>query len=554
MMKRPTILFVALAICAVSVQACVQIPAEVSAAPMAPGAHVLARGAPIHGSNGLYFDKNDRLHIASVSGREIIVMDPDSSRILDRIGPDRGVESPDDLTFGPDGSLYWTALLTGEVGKLTPDGEKISVAQGLMGANPITFSDDGRLFIARDFLGDGLYELDPNGVKPPRAIDEKLVGLNAFDFGPDGRLYGPLFFGGKLVSIDVDSGDIRTVAEGFMVPSAVKFDAQGRLFALDQAGGQVYLVDPTSGEKTVYATIEPGLDNLAFDSRARLFVSNANTAAIYQVRTNGSVRTVSPGGMTDVGGIAVLPRTGRESVYVPSVFAITELDGRTGQERSFVQALLGVSPLHSPMTLASDGTRLVISSWFGNAVQVWDPATNAVSLNLTDVAVPLNAIRFQGDIVVAELGTKPPRVARISATDPTQRTTLAEMGVPVGLTATAQDLWATDWAAGTVVQIVKGGQQVTPPAVVASGLKGPEGLAVAPDGSLLVVEGQAGKLSRIAMPGGTISTVAEGLEVGAAGPPTMPPVWTLDGVTVGPSGAIYVGGDKANVVYRIGPH
>ena len=129
-------------------------------------------GAPIHGTNGLYFDRHDRLYIASVSGREIVVMDPDSGKILDRIGPERGVESPDDLTFGPDGSLYWTALLTGEVGKLTPDGKKVIVAQGLMGANPITFSEDGRLFVARDFMGDGLYELDPNGVKPPRAIDE----------------------------------------------------------------------------------------------------------------------------------------------------------------------------------------------------------------------------------------------------------------------------------------------------------------------------------------------------------------------------------------------
>jgi hypothetical protein len=62
-----------------------------------------------------------------------------------------------------------------------------------MGANPITFSDDGRLFVARDFMGTGLYELDPNGVKPPRPIDEKLVNLNAYDFGPDGRLYGPIF-------------------------------------------------------------------------------------------------------------------------------------------------------------------------------------------------------------------------------------------------------------------------------------------------------------------------------------------------------------------------
>ena len=303
---------------------------------------------------------------------------------------------------------------------------------------------------------------------------------------------------------------MRTVAEDFKVPAAAKFDAQGRLFVLDQAQGKVFLVNPASGQKTEYATIEPGLDNLAFDSKGRLFVSNANTAAIYEVRADGTVRTVSPGGFTNVVGIAVLPRAGGESVYVGSVFSVAEFDGATGQQRSFVQALIGASPLQMPATLAADGTSLVISSWLNNSVQVWDPATNVVSVKYTDVAAPLNAIRFQGDIVVAELGSKPPRVVRISAADPTQRTTLAEMGVPAGLAATGQDLWATDWAAGTVVQIVKGGQQVKPPAVVASGLKGPEGLAIAPDGSLLVVESLAGKLSRIALPGGTVSTIAEG--------------------------------------------
>jgi len=49
----------------------------------------------------------------------------------------------------------------------------VTVAQQLSGANPITFSRDGRLFVARDFFGKGLYELDPDGVKSPRPIDEQ---------------------------------------------------------------------------------------------------------------------------------------------------------------------------------------------------------------------------------------------------------------------------------------------------------------------------------------------------------------------------------------------
>ena len=85
-------------------------------------------------------------------------MDPRTGKILDRLGPALGVETPDDVTFGPPGSTYendifWTALFTGEVGRLTPDGTKITAGQVFPGVNPITFSDDGRLFVAHDFFG-----------------------------------------------------------------------------------------------------------------------------------------------------------------------------------------------------------------------------------------------------------------------------------------------------------------------------------------------------------------------------------------------------------------
>ena len=85
----------------------------------------------------------------------------------------------------------------------------------------------------------------------------------------------------------------------------------------------------------------------------------------------------------------------------------------------------------------------------------------------------------------------------------------------------------------------------------AKGLAGPEGLAVDLDGSLLVVESRAGRLSRIDTQTGDVTVMADNLELGAAPAPDMPPTWAFNGVAVGPSGAIYVTGDKANVLYRL---
>ena len=165
---------------------------------------VLVRGAPISMTNGIVFDSNDRLYIASLVGREIVVMDQKTGKIIDWLNNELGVESPDDVAFGPDGSLYWTSLLTGTVGRISPDGVKTEQFVG-PGANAITFSDDGRLFVALDFLGDALYELDPSLSNPIHLVAENFGFLNAMDFGPDGYLYGPIWTQGKVVRINVDT-------------------------------------------------------------------------------------------------------------------------------------------------------------------------------------------------------------------------------------------------------------------------------------------------------------------------------------------------------------
>lgn len=509
-----------------------------------PPAKVLARGAPLAGANGMMFDAQNRLHVASVGSRSIFVLDPENGTILEQYGPDAGVESPDDLAFGPDGSLYWTALFTGAVGRRTPDGVTSTVATLPPGANPITFSDDGRLFVALDFLGDGLYELDPAGAQAPRLLIEQLGFLNAMDFGPDGRLYGPIYTQGRVVRIDVDAQPptVETVADGFTIPVAVKFNAAGELYALDSATGQVIKVDPASGAKEVAATLTPGIDNLAFDSRGRLFVSSNDDGFVVEVRPDGTTRTVSPGGMIAPGGIAVRPGPGgEEQLIVADMFSMRALDGRSGDTAE--------APHHPASTVFGDGDRLLVSSWFANAVDVLD-AAGAVVEHYDTFQVPLNAIRFQGDLVVAELGTA--SVVRQGGADPTARTVLASgLGVPSGLAASGDDLWAADWAAGTLLQLVADGAPLTPPRVVAQALRGPEGLAVDSDGSLLVVESGAGTLSRVDPATGQVGPVATGMQF--SGPmPGAPPTTTMSSVAIGPSGTIYVtGGTPQGMIYRI---
>ena len=63
----------------------------------------LIKGAFFQGSNGVYFDDQDRLYVTSVVSRLIGVVDTDTGEIIDTLSQAEGVEGPDDLIFGPDG-------------------------------------------------------------------------------------------------------------------------------------------------------------------------------------------------------------------------------------------------------------------------------------------------------------------------------------------------------------------------------------------------------------------------------------------------------------------
>lgn len=509
---------------------------------------VVVQGAPLHLPNGIHFGPDGDLYVASVIGREIVVLDSETGKIRDRLGPESGVEGPDDLAFGPDGNLYWTSILTGEVGRRTPDGT-VTRQHVAPGVNPITVSDDGRVFVALCFLGDAIYELDPELVEPPRLIVEGVgdgCGSNGMDWGPDGFLYGPRWFHGTVVRTDVDTGAATVVATGFGTPAAVKFDSRGRLHVADAGSGEIVRVNVETGEKEIAATLAPGLDNLAFDASDRLYVSSFARNSVVEVRGDETPRSVIAGGPGAPGGVAVLDG----SLYVADILSVQVFDEETGESVDVIPGVIGFSDVSTPFTMSVAGNRIVMTSWFGNTVQVWDPGAGHVVEEHQELNVPIDAVVFEDDLVVSELGAG--RVVRIPADEPTARLPIVEgMGVPAGLAAVGGDLWVADRAAGTVLHVAAAGEALPRPVAIATGLEAPEGLAVATDGRLVVVEAGAGRVSVIEPETGTVSTVVEGLELGAPGIEGTPPTWIFNDVAVSRSGVIYVTGDLANVVYRL---
>ena len=493
------------------------------------------------------FDADGHLWVGHIGSRTITELDADNGKILATYGPEGGFEGSDDLTVGPDGAVYYTAIMTGEVGRINTDGTHSTVANLGMGVNPITFSDDGRLFVGLAFMADGLFEVYLDG-RLPRLINS-TPGINAFDWW-DGYLYAPRPEKGEVVRIDVDApdGNITPVVTGLTSPIAVDISDDGRMYVLaGETTRTVYQFDPVTGATKAIATSRYG-DNMAIDSNGRIFVSGGNDGWMGRALPNGKYVTIARGGITSPSGLAVLPGPrGRDVVYSPEKFLLRAFNGRTGQQ------LLEADGPAMADTAAPDGSRLVMTAQFTNSVFIWNPTTRAIEAYYDDFAFPSNAIRFDGDLIVGELGAS--RVTRFDQASG-ERTYFEGFAVPTGLAATTDDLFAADLfgaGGGTVYQLVRDGVRLPTMAVVATGLQGPEGLAVTKDGDLVVVEAGAGRLSLIdlhASPA-TVTTLVTGLDVGQPGPATMSPIWSFDGVAVGPSGTIYV---SANGIFRYELH
>jgi sugar lactone lactonase YvrE len=455
----------------------------------------------------------------------------------------------DDIAFAPDGTMAWTGFLTGDLYSRKGDGPIKKLASGLPGINSLAYRKDGRLYATTVFLGDTLYEIDVEGVKPPRMIMEKMGGLNGFEFGPDDMLYGPLWFKGQVAKVNVDKPELTVVADGFKIPAAVNFDSKGNLWVVDTALGQLVRVDPKTGAKKVVAQLKPSLDNLAIDDKDRIFVSNMADNGIQEVDPEtGAAKQLIIGKLALPGGIGVVSDGAKDTIYVADVFAYRTVDGATGEVSEPARMHADGVTLEYPMSATANDDEVILSSWFTGTVQVIERKTGKTREMMHGFKAPHDAIRLaDGSILVNELGSK--SLIRANGEHGKDRNVLiGDLEGPVGLVGGPKgDVYVTEAFAGQVSKVESNGEKT----VVAKDLKMPEGIALAPDGKLIVAEVGAKRIIQIDPLNGNVSEIAGNLPIGLVGAPGGLPTNIPTGVGVGASGTIYFSSDIENAIYKV---
>ena len=507
----------------------------------------LVPGSAFHGVHGLGIDKAGRMFAGSVAGAALYEVDRDNGTAKIAIPTPEGMA--DDIAFAPDGTMAWTGFLTGDLYARKGDGPIKKLASGLPGINSLAYRKDGRLYATTVFLGDTLYEIDVEGVKPPRVIMEKMGGLNGFEFGPDDRLYGPLWFKGQVAKVDVDKAELTVVADGFKTPAAVNFDSKGNLWVVDTALGQLVRVDPKTGAKKMVAQLKPSLDNLAIDDKDRIYVSNMADNGIQEVDAEtGAAKQVIIGKLALPGGIGVVSDGLKDTIYVADVFAYRTVDGATGEVSEPARMHAAGVTLEYPMSATAKGDDVLLSSWFTGTVQVVDRKTGTTKEMMHDFKAPHDAIRLaDGSILVDELGSK--SLIRASGEHGKDRTVLiGGLEGPVGLVGGPNgDVYVTEAFAGQVSKVKSNGEKT----VVAKDLKMPEGIALTGDGKLIVAEVGAKRIVELDPQTGKLTEIAGNLPIGLVGAPGGLPTNIPTGVGVGASGTIYFSSDIENAIYKV---
>lgn len=241
-------------------------------------------------SNGLIAGPNGTLIAAAHAGRIDVLAPGQPRRTLAEKFEGKGLNSPNDLCTGPDGSVYFTDPPYGLRGPLGPGGR----TRELEFSGVYRLTADGSLTLLHKELK------TPNGLafgpdaKTLYVADTSTGTISAFDLKADGTLGERRAF---AATKDPESGRAAG-ADG------LKVDTAGNVYCAGRGG--VWVFSP-KGDLLGRIPIDRNVTNLCFGGPDRTWLFATTGGAVYRVKT------LVPGLKTPAPTIAAAPAAGPAS-------------------------------------------------------------------------------------------------------------------------------------------------------------------------------------------------------------------------------------------------
>jgi sugar lactone lactonase YvrE len=500
----------------------------------------------LFGANGIRAGADGRVYVAQVAGSAITALDVDSGEAEVISAIDGPITGPDDLAFDSQGNLYATEITLGRVSMLTPKGLYRVIDGEMPVANPLTVHND-RLFAGECRMGGRVFELSREG-GARRLILDDVPMPNAFEIGPDGKLYFPVMGANAIWRVDPAGGAAEVVAGDLGVPDSVKFDSKGRIVSTQVASGQVLRIDPQSGAREVLAQLSQGLDNCTFVGE-RLFVSSI-PGEVVEILAGGEHRSLIGRGLQWPMGLAI----GADGTLFVADGGFTYTLAAGGDPE-----LLGMlfTPGFPGFTrgVASAGPGEWLTTNSMGAVMRWRPSRGESEVVSAGHEVLYGVAAASDGAAVFADGA----AGRVMSARNGQTETLVEgLDLPMDVAVDGNGaVYASESAGGRVVRIAAGRAET-----VIDGLAEPQGIAIRGD-RLFVVDVGAKALVACNLASGERQVVATGLPVKA--PPGVTPkllggvgdmsgpMVPFCGVATASDGTVYVAGDAEGSVLALRP-
>lgn len=267
----------------------------------------------------------------------------------------------------------------------------------------------------------------------------RLYGANGMYIGPDGRIYVAQVSGSQISAIDPQTGEVQTISPmggDIVAPDDLVFDPEGNLYATEITEGRVCMRTPR-GETRVIRGDMPGSNPITWH-QGRLFAGECR-----------------PGGR------------------IMELF----VDGREPR------VLLDNAPMPNAMQVGPDG-KLYIPMMAVNEIWRIDLDGGQPEVVARELGVP-DAVKFDAEGFIVSTQVASGQVLRVNP-NTGEKTELAYIGPGLDNLVFLGDRLFVSSISGQINEVLGGGEVRS---LISDGLNWPLGLAVNPDGSLMVADG-----------------------------------------------------------------
>ncbi|MGW0846241.1 outer membrane protein assembly factor BamB family protein [Streptomyces sp. NPDC002787] len=433
-----------------------------------------------------------------------------------RLNPPSPLWGSNGVAFGPDGRLYVAQYLAGQISAVdTATGDVdvvVPMDSPVQSPDDLAFGADGSMYIA-DLVPGRVWRRSPAGEYS--LVSDEVTNPNGITCVGDRLFINEMKPNGRLMELFPDGGDPVVLTEGLALGNAMQLGPDGHLYYPHMITGQVWRISPDGGTPEVVAEDVHEPVAVRFDLGGVLHVLSRGVEGIVtRVDLHGSgTRTLVTSGLKGLDN-AAFDAENRMFVSSFASSGVTELhpDGRTREiVRRGLSGPYGVTVDLGGTVYAADHYRLASPAAADEGEPVGTTAVGGPGGVKTHLLRPFaHGITADGGLLhyTSQFGDVQTYDPRSGALRERARGLKQPIGIAVGPDGS---LVVAETGAGRVVAVDAGSEpEPGTVTVLAEGLDQPTDVAFDARGRLYVSEERLGTVLRIEPEGGT-AVVADGL-------------------------------------------